>query len=390
MPTSAAPPTYRRTIRALGAAILLGALAANPWILARLLSSDGAIEHPLFIGAIISGEVLLAACGLYLMLRPRRASVFNLLLLCAACCVSLLAAEFGARVMVYGTHAFSWRDMASLRTFGEGLLVQASEDPGLRFELKPDLDVLYRFVGVRTNDAGMRDDSHLKQKTEGVFRVAVLGDSFTFPVGVEIADAYHTLLEQRLKVPGYERVECLNFAVPGYYLRHYPDVLARRAMAYQPDLIVVGFCAENDHIPPPPGLFEQPFAPAKEIHPFFRSTLATLLYYAMHPSAGLDKTPTHDETVYMRREFGRLKQTADGVPVVVAFLANIPRDGSAIRHLAEEAGLEFVDCSAGFKTEEIGAMSIFHPVDSHPNARANARFADTIGAWIDRMNFPGQ
>ena len=378
---------YRRALRFLGAAGVILGLLANPWLVGRLLSADGRIEHPLFVALILFAELALIASGLYLLARPRRASVINLVLLAVSAVAALIFLEFGARAVVYGSHGFSWRGMASLRTLGEGVLLQPSEDKNIRVALKPNLDLTYRLAPVNTNASGMHDIAYPEAKPDGVVRIAVLGDSFTFPVGVALNNAYHTRLEFVLRgLPGGS-VECLNFGVPGYYLRQYPDVLAAKAMAFEPDLILIGFCAENDHIPPPPGEFERPFILHEDVHPFLRSTLWLITYNLMHPHAKLDKTPTAEQEQYVAREFRRLKEIAGDVPVLVAFLANLPRDATAIERLALDAGLDFVDCSAEFEVGEMAVNSIFHPVDSHPNLLANFRFADTIAEHILRQDY---
>jgi len=375
----------RIAITITGAALVFGAALANPWGIGWLFSADGRIEHPLFIGGIVTSEIILAAAGAYLLHRPVVGRVVNLALAAFSLVIGLGIAEFGARVMVYGTHAFSWSSMASLREFGEGFIEQPSADPEIRFELKPGLDTLYRFARVQTNAAGLRCPEYAQPKPEGVYRIAVLGDSFSLPVGVEWENAYAARLEGLLSQPGGPRVECLNFAVPGYYLRQYPAVLERKALAYAPDAIIVGFCAENDHLPPPPGEFDVPFSPMPRVHPMLRSTLATVLYNTLHPHARLDKTPSAENEAYVRQHFAALKSLAGDRPVTVAYLANLPRDPAPIRRLAEEAGLGFVDCSQGFRVEDLSANSIFHPVDSHPNGAANARFAGAIAEHLRNL-----
>jgi len=365
-----------------GAVLLACAVFVNPWSIGGLFAADGRIEHPLFISSIVALEVVLAAAGVYLVRRPLAGSVANLALAALSLVVGLFIAEFGARVMVYGAHAFSWSSMASLREFGEGYIEQPSADPEIRFELKPELDVLYRFARVQTNTAGLRGPEYAQPKPEGVYRIAVLGDSFSLPVGVKWEESYPARLEGLLSQPGGPRVECLNFAVPGYYLRQYPAVLERKALAYKPDAFVVGFCAENDHLPPPPGEFDAPFTPVPRVHPMLRSTLATVLYNTLHPHARLDKTPSAENESYVRQHFTALKSLAGGTPVIVAYLANLPRDPAPIRRLAEEAGLDFVDCSKGFLLGDLSASSIFHPVDSHPNGAANGRFAEAIAGYL--------
>jgi len=64
----------------------------------------------------------------------------------------------------------------------------------------------------------------------------VIGDSFSFGHGVEMAEAWPSLLE-RCAAP----VEVLNFAVPGYGTDQQLLLLEREIGAYHPDLVVDGF-----------------------------------------------------------------------------------------------------------------------------------------------------
>ncbi|MFH1799245.1 MAG: hypothetical protein ABH891_00160 [Candidatus Omnitrophota bacterium] len=64
-------------------------------------------------------------------------------------------------------------------------------DSGINRELKPNLNRYFKMARFRTNSAGLRDKEYPIRKAPGTFRVAVLGDSFTMPAGVEIEDAFH-------------------------------------------------------------------------------------------------------------------------------------------------------------------------------------------------------
>jgi hypothetical protein len=90
----------------------------------------------------------------------------------------------------------------------------------------------------------MRDREYALQKAPGTYRVAVLGSSFTLPVGVEIEDAYHSLLEERCsRERAPERCEFLNFAVGMYGPSQFLAMLRQRALAFAPDLVLVSVTA---------------------------------------------------------------------------------------------------------------------------------------------------
>jgi len=92
---------------------------------------------------------------------------------------------------------------------------------------------------VQINSLGMRD-TEVKPKQPGEFRVAVLGDSFTWGVGVSYGERFTEVVEAR--DPG---INALNFGVSGFspiqYLQQLDNVFALK-----PDYVVVTFCLGND------------------------------------------------------------------------------------------------------------------------------------------------
>jgi hypothetical protein len=101
---------------------------------------------------------------------------------------------------------------------------------------------------TQINRFGFRDRDRTPEKPPGVFRIAVLGDSYTEARGVEMHETFTALAEQQLKdCPGFERgVEVLNFGVSGYGTGQELLALQKRVWQFDPDLIVVQFFAGND------------------------------------------------------------------------------------------------------------------------------------------------
>ena len=131
------------------------------------------------------------------------------------------------------------------------LLNRRSEIPGLNYELRPDVEKVFLDVLVRTNTHGMRDRERMLAKAPGVFRIAVVGDSFTFGFGVENEQTYPSVLEALLngsaRSPHYE---VLNFGVGGYSTHDEALVLRHRVMAWDPDLILVGYVSNDPETDP--------------------------------------------------------------------------------------------------------------------------------------------
>src|SRR5262245_16783582 len=94
---------------------------------------------------------------------------------------------------------------AGLRAIGWTEPVWYQPDPRLGWRLRPGVAALYTREGrgfVRANAEGMRDRDHLPDKPPGVYRIAVLGDSYSEARQVERDQAYWALLPDALHACG--------------------------------------------------------------------------------------------------------------------------------------------------------------------------------------------
>ena len=80
-------------------------------------------------------------------------------------------------------------------------------------------------------------------KPAGVFRVLLLGDSFTAGLEVDKDETFEAICEQQLAA--YGPVEVINAGVRGYNLDNILGFLENEGITYEPDLVVYLF-AEND------------------------------------------------------------------------------------------------------------------------------------------------
>src|SRR5687768_4341292 len=88
--------------------------------------------------------------------------------------------------------------------------------------LRPGMEAWNRNEGeayVKINSRGLRDREHAEAKPQGVYRIAVLGDSYAEALQVPLEDTFWWLLPKRLESCGFrpgERIEVINFGVSGY------------------------------------------------------------------------------------------------------------------------------------------------------------------------------
>ena len=105
-----------------------------------------------------------------------------------------------------------------------------------------DFYVLEPASGV--NADGLRDREHQTEKAPGVRRIVFLGDSVTFGYRLPPEYAFPTLVEGILRANG-DRVEVLNVSVPGWSTRQQRIAYERIIRAYQPDVVILGFCLND-------------------------------------------------------------------------------------------------------------------------------------------------
>lgn len=157
--------------------------------------------------------------------------------------VTLLACEVVVRL-------FGWAPMLDrIDPDDPDSVYERSKNPLLGYVLKRSYRGENRHPGFRrTNAHGFRDVERGVERTPGVRRVIVLGDSVV--AGHGLRDLEQTITrraEALLKPVGSDgpRIEVLNFGVGGYCTRGEVELLAERGLAMRPDRVIVLF-VEND------------------------------------------------------------------------------------------------------------------------------------------------
>jgi len=99
---------------------------------------------------------------------------------------------------------------------------------------------------VVNNSFGFRDREWEVPKSEGIYRILLLGDSLTWGAGLALNERYSFLLEEKLNVFfSHIKVEVFNLGVSGGPTIRERDILLKLKDELEPDLIVVGFCMND-------------------------------------------------------------------------------------------------------------------------------------------------
>lgn len=162
--------------------------------------------------------------------------------------VSLLVVEFAVRAMFGGQIVLFPRNHAEAR-YGDYVIRRLTPNYSFWHESR---DGRWRFT---TNGQGFRADrDYPYEKPAGVFRVLVLGDSHTLGFEVHQHEVYAAVLERRLRDRGI-KAEVINAGVSGFGTAEQLVFLENEGLRYKPDVVIVGFFANDFEDSARSGLF---------------------------------------------------------------------------------------------------------------------------------------
>lgn len=120
------------------------------------------------------------------------------------------------------------------------------KDPVLHHALVPNA-VLERIkdefaVTYRINSLGLRNEEFEVKKPKDTFRILMLGDSYTFGIGVELEETFAKQLEKTLVERHPEKnIQIINAGVSSYSpIIHYL-FLMNQGLKYDPDLVILNY-----------------------------------------------------------------------------------------------------------------------------------------------------
>jgi lysophospholipase L1-like esterase len=293
--------------------------------------------------------------------------------------------------------------------------------PGAEAELENTAGIHYR-----VNADGFRGPHYPQAREEGVFRVAVLGDSLTFGFGVEEAEVYTARLEAELaRMLAPRKVEVLNFGVGGYNPYNEVALFEGIAAAWQPDLVLIQFCINDLNDPrhhfdahtlrllelpdaafPDPRMRTQPM-PERSPLAFCagRLRLCDLLQHALYENRAEGRALAQAvaerrrlgeaERAWLHAQYAKLQQWAGTHGArfgVVVFpypkqLREPSRDGVAqgIAALGHDAGFAVIDLTPAFRAASQQSDTPLFLDLWHPSAAGHRVAAEALAAELARQ-----
>jgi len=124
-----------------------------------------------------------------------------------------------------------------------------TRDRRLFWRLKPGGPEIGVAVPGQTGASGFRGPAVQKQRRPGSLRVACMGDSTTYGVGVPLERTYVSLLGRALEYALQRPVEMVNAGCPGYSSYQGLRLLESDVLPLAPDAVTLLFGAWNDFTP---------------------------------------------------------------------------------------------------------------------------------------------
>ena len=293
-----------------------------------------------------------------------------------------LLLEQTIRFYLFGIDSLSYFKMKSVGSMGYTGYLKRSDMPAVVYEFKPGLDSYFKLAGFKTNSQGLRDKECSLEKPANTFRVAVIGGSFTVPAGVEIDQAFHSILENRLNQEFPDlNYEFINFGVSGYRINNKIATLKYKALEYKPDLIL--FVLDSSQFTEDD---EKEFNPKSTKNQFFQSFTYKLISKIKLFESDRKHQEFLDDHLRGLKEFDltlkdlhRISRNYN-IPICIVVLDHDYSHyelSDKIKKLAEKYSLYYSNTIPAFRDTNITDFTIYK-IDIHPNAEANRIFADAI------------
>lgn len=282
--------------------------------------------------------------------------------------VTFLILEIFTRLYLFGWKGFSPENVNSFTNIYRAQILETTPDQR-PYHLKANLDVRFKCQKFKTNRWGMRELPIAQKKNPAIYRVAVVGDSYSMGDGVAAEETYHAQAEKQLQQNG-ARCELLNFGISGYSLIEYREEILRQVVQFEPDEILIGFCAYNDHLQPGVDYTPPLFRPQSQANQFWNSWFWRWVQTFRTKSDLRELRYTEAQKKYITEQLKELKAIckARGIRLSLIYLGitYTPELSVFMQKACASEGIAFRNGTVAFKNLNFHDY-ILGPLDSHPN-----------------------
>jgi len=246
-------------------------------------------------------------------------------------------------------------------------------------------------------------------KPKDVFRIAVIGDSFTFAPYMQFTDTFVAKLEQMLNLNS-GKTEVINYGVPAYSTSHEVAV-AKKAIEEQADLVLLQITLNDPEFKAhrPSAIGEQrkkddPFGPYRKpdtflgkfkIYNFVMSKLHNNKSHKAYADYFLDLFKHKKHYPLFERSMTELVKNVKGantkIVAVVFPLFGLAMDETypfysihkKVNTLLNKLEVNNLDLSDTYKGIPLERLQVLPGVDRHPNEIAHRLAAEKIYLWLE-------
>lgn len=248
-----------------------------------------------------------------------------------------------------------------------------------------------------------QDYKYSASKPTGTYRIAVVGDSFTFGPYLQFDDTFPKRLERLFGLSAsYARVEVMNVGICGYSTRQEAALIKRLISEYHPDRILLQITLNDPEVQPyrvthPPQVVSKSWLSRhSKLWDWIGQRLAT--------SASRNDFKDYYFSLFENQEtwknfvqgISEIQQTTEQDKVqlstVIFPLFSHPIDRKypfyplheKIQHLLQEKNISFLDLTDYYAKIPPERLQVLPGRDSHPNEIAHRIAAEAIFTWLKR------
>jgi len=259
--------------------------------------------------------------------------------------------------------------------------------------LKPNFDVEFKGAHFHTNEFGLRDRDVKLNAGPNTLRMALLGGSIEMGSGVETEQTFENLVEDKLTAEQlfkpYQKVEIVNFAVPGTHLPQHLGRLDKIVPGFHPQVVI--YTAHSHEIRRIRTALYRVYSDSLFLeYDYLKTFFKNLNLPAMVDEGTFTRTLRPLMIDFITWGLGHIKHTADSIGAVPVwmFVPSLdgdytPEEDKQLAGIAAKLGfyiLDLHDFNGNIPEEDI----ILRRWDRHPNAKGHALLAKKMYEEINQ------